>query len=120
MKNKSIVSALVVLGCFMMAGAALAAYPALPSGEPLSLNEIADIVFEVVDFIILMSGVVVTAFIIISGIRWATAGSDTTKVENAKQAFKAGIIGALVILGVGVIVNTVEVIITDRDFFFFF
>ncbi len=116
----NIVPVLSVLGYLAMAGVTLAANPALPSGNPLSLGEIGLRIVQVVDFIVITSGIIVTIFIIIAGIRWAIAGSDTTKVENAKQSFKAGIYGAAIILGVGVIVNTVEAIITRRFFGGFF
>ena len=120
MKNVNIASVLLVLGYLVMAGAALAVDPEIPPGDALSLGEISFRIIQVVDFIVITSGIVVTVFIIYAGIRWAIAGSDTTKVEGAKQSLYAGIIGAAIVLGVGVIVNTVEAIITRRFFGGFF
>lgn len=44
------------------------------------------------------------------------AGSDSSKVDEAKERIKNGIIGTAVVMGVGVIINTIVAIVT-RDFF---
>ncbi len=57
---------------------------------------------------IVMAVMAAAIFIIISGIRYMTAGADTAKAESAKKQFRYVLIGTVVILGVGVIIETVK------------
>lgn len=45
--------------------------------------------------------------VMVAGIRWMMAGGDTEKISTAKTFFVHVLIGALVILGTGVIIDTV-------------
>jgi len=89
--------------------------PPVP-GQPVTLLEIVDIVFFIGNFFIFIGPVLAVITVIISGLMYMTAGGDSGKLDKAKTWFKNGIIGSLIVLGVGVIMNTVFSIVT-RDFF---
>ena len=56
-------------------------------------------------FSIAMLGVVI--FIILAGMRYMWAGGDTERAGNAKKNIRTVLIGALVIMGASVILQTV-------------
>ena len=113
----SVVALVPALTVFVgLAAVALAQMPELPPGDEITLTEIALRIQQVANFVVVVSGIIVTAYIIIAGIRWTMAGADTTKVESAKQALVAGLWGAAIVLGSGVIINTVFSLVT-RSFF---
>lgn len=89
--------------------------PPVP-GQPVTLVEITSIVFFVGDFFIIIGPVLAVIAIIISGIMFMNAGGNSEKLSRAKTWLKNGIIGGLIVLGVGVIMNTMFSVVT-RDFF---
>jgi len=56
--------------------------------------------------------------IIASGIMYLTSGSNTQRLASAKGTLKAGVIGALIIFGAGLIINTVKIFAQDPLKFF--
>lgn len=88
----------------------------LPPGRPITLTDLDYIIFRVSTFFITISGVLVMIFIIWSGITYMYAGDDTAKVDSAKARLRSGIIGAAIIFGVGVIIQTIASVVT-LDFF---
>ena len=89
---------------------------ALPPGQPITLEVLDYIIFRVSTFFISVSGVLAVIFIIWSGVTYMYAGEDTTKIQAAQGRLKSGIIGAAIIFGVGVIIQTIASIVT-LDFF---
>ncbi|PIR42102.1 MAG: hypothetical protein COV30_00150 [Candidatus Yanofskybacteria bacterium CG10_big_fil_rev_8_21_14_0_10_37_15] len=88
----------------------------LPPGKPITFDELDILIQRVAQFILVISVVLAVIFIVRAGITWMSAGSDTKKVDNAKAQLRSAIIGAFVVLGVGVIINTIASIVT-REFF---
>jgi len=88
----------------------------LPPGKPITLDVIDFIIFRVSTFFISISAVIAVVFIIWSGVTYMYAGDDTTKVQAAQARLRSGIIGAAIILGVGVIIQTIASVVT-LDFF---
>ncbi len=88
----------------------------LPAGHPITFNELDYLIERFADFFIVIGPILAVIYIIWGGIMYMSAGADTTKVDEARTRIKNGIIGAAVVLGVGVIINTVAGIVT-RDFF---
>lgn len=82
------------------------------SGQPVSLSEVEDIIRLVARFAIVVSMVIAVIFIVWGGIRYMAAGGDDGKVKIAKATIINGIIGAAVVLAVGVILNTIAGIFT--------
>jgi len=85
-------------------------------GTEVTLQEVEDIVNRVANWLIAISLVVAVIVIIVGGIRWMTAGGNDEALGKAKSWVKNGIIGALIVLAVGVILKTLGVIVT-RSFF---
>ncbi len=88
----------------------------LPSGQPVTFTEIDDLIRQIASFMIVTSVLLAIIFIVWGGITYMAAGADTTKVTEAQTRIKNGVIGAAVVLGVGVIINTIAGIVS-RDFF---
>ena len=88
----------------------------LPPGQPITLDVLDYIIFRVSTFFISISGVLALIFIIWAGVTYMYAGEDTTQIQAAQGRLKSGIIGAAIILGVGVIIQTIASVVT-LDFF---
>jgi len=88
----------------------------LPPGQPVTFDEIDYLIGRIATFMVVTSVLLAVIYIIWGGITYMAAGSDTTKVGEARERIKNGIIGAVIVLGVGVIINTIIGIVT-RDFF---
>ncbi|OGN32747.1 MAG: hypothetical protein A3I39_02475 [Candidatus Yanofskybacteria bacterium RIFCSPLOWO2_02_FULL_47_9b] len=89
-------------------------------GQGFTLTPIQDMVWYIVislgDFVIGLSMVVMITFIVISGIMMTMAGADEEKFKKARQMLVNVIWGSMVILGSGVILNTILAIV-NRSFF---
>lgn len=88
----------------------------LPAGRPITLPEVDSLVSRVAQFLLIVSVLIAIIMIVWSGITYMAAGANTTKVTEAQTRLKNAIIGAAIVLGVGVIINTVAGIVS-RDFF---
>ena len=88
----------------------------LPPGEPVTFDEVNRLIEQIANFMVVTSVLLAIIYIIWGGITYMSAGSDTTKVTEAQTRIKNGIIGAAIVLGVGVIINTIAGIVS-RDFF---
>ena len=95
---------------------------ALPNPEPpltggaVTLAEIEARITQIARFLIVIGVVLAVIFIIWGGIAYMFAGGDEGKTESAKARITNGIIGAAVVLAVGVILQTVAGLIA-RSFF---
>lgn len=88
----------------------------LPPGKPITFDELDYLIARVATFIMFASVTLAVIFTVRAGITWMSAGANPTKVTEAKEQLKSGIIGAFVVLGVGVIINTIAAVVT-REFF---
>ncbi len=88
----------------------------LPPGTPITLDVLDYLIFRVGTFFVSVSAVLAVIFIIWSGVTYMYAGDDSTKVIVAQSRLKSGIIGAAIIFGVGVIIQTIASVVT-LDFF---
>lgn len=90
--------------------------PSLPvTGAPITLAEIEDRIVQIARFLITMSLIIAVIAIVWGGILWASGG-DSKRVDKGKAFVKNGIIGAVIVLAVGVILQTLAGLIT-RTFF---
>ena len=85
-------------------------------GGAVTLAEIQDRITQIARFLILVGVVLAVIFIIWGGIAYMFAGGAEEKTTAAKERIKNGIIGAAVVLAVGVILQTVAGLIA-RSFF---
>ncbi|OGM98295.1 MAG: hypothetical protein A2915_04245 [Candidatus Yanofskybacteria bacterium RIFCSPLOWO2_01_FULL_41_34] len=88
----------------------------LPPGQPITLPEVDSLIGQIAQFMLVASVLIAVIMIVWSGITYMYAGSDATKVSEAQTRLKNATIGAAIVLGVGVIINTVAGIVT-RGFF---
>ena len=86
------------------------------TGGAITLAEIQDRITQIARFLIIVGVVLAVIFIIWGGITYMFAGGDDEKVKLAKARIMNGIIGAAVVLAVGVILQTVAGLIA-RSFF---
>ena len=87
------------------------------AGTPLTLADIQGLIETVARFLILISVVIAVIFIVWGGVMYMMAGDDTTKAGNAKTRIVNGIIGALVVLAVGLILQTLASLVNWTTFF---
>ena len=69
-------------------------------------------------FLLVAAGVIAGIVIIVAGLVWMSAGSNTTRTASAKAIFKNGVIGALIIFAAGVIINTIVLLASNWQEFF--
>ena len=86
-------------------------------GNPITLSTIQDLVETVARFLILISIVIAVIFIVWGGVMYMMAGDDTAKSGAAKTRIFNGIIGALVVLAVGLILQTLAAVVNFSTFF---
>jgi hypothetical protein len=75
----------------------------------LSIDMIMSLARSIGGFLMILGGIIATIVIIASGIRYLSAGANPQGVTSARGMLKVGIIGALIIFGAGLIINTVRV-----------
>ena len=84
----------------------------LPSPMIIDKWRIWDWLIEISNFIMGASIVLAVIVIVLSGVRWMTAGDP----KAARQMLVSGIIGTVIILGVGLIIKTVASLVTGSFF----
>ncbi len=89
-----------------------------PPGVPISLNDLISISENIGGFLMVIGGILAGIAVVWVGIVYMTSGSDSAKVKGAKDMLKAVLIGALIIFGSGVIINTIKALATNPLQFF--
>lgn len=89
---------------------------AQPTGTPVTLTEIEVRISQIAQFMIRVGAVLMVVFIIWAGITYMSAGADPTAVNKGRQRLLTAILGSLIILGVGVIIETVAGVATREVF----
>ena len=77
-------------------------------------SDIISLLGQVARFLIISSTIVAVIFIVWGGIMWMSSGSDTEKQKKAKALIQNGIIGALIVLAIGVIMQTIYHFVTTQ------
>ena len=83
------------------------------SGDALTLPRISDILIVIGNYMVTFGIILAVIMIVWGGITYMMASDKT---ENAKKRIYNGIIGAAVVLGVGLIIKTVASVITGTFF----
>lgn len=89
--------------------------PPVP-GRGLTLGELAVLIARVGGFLQSAAVILVIIAIIFSGIMYMKAGADENAIKKAKGWFRNALIGALIIMAVGLLINTIANIVS-RQFF---
>ncbi len=92
--------------------------PTVPGigGSAITLAEIEDRITQIARFLIIVGVILAVVFIVWGGITYMFAGGNEEKAGAAKTRILNGIIGAGVVLAVGVILQTLSGLIA-RSFF---
>ena len=85
-------------------------------GTAITLDEIEDLIRRIAQFLIIISVIIAVIFIIWGGIMYMASRGDEEAAKKGKDTIWNGVIGAAVVLGVGVILQTLAGLIT-RSFF---
>lgn len=93
-----------------------AAASSLPAGNPITFDFIDNLAATLLNFIIGLSGILMVGSIVVSGIMITTSRENPLRFKSGIAALKTAIWGSAVVLGVGVIINTIWALVT-RDFF---
>lgn len=73
----------------------------------LTLNRVEVLIQDGVTIFFEIAGVIIVGFMIYAGFLIMTAGGDTKRYDQGKRMLYQTIIGAAVVLGVGIIANTI-------------
>ena len=87
------------------------------AGQPITLTDVQGIIETIARFMILISVVIAVIFIVWGGISYMSAGDDASAAGAAKSRIVNGIIGALVVLAVGLILQTLASLVNWTTFF---
>src|SRR3989344_177707 len=92
--------------------------PPLPPGTGLTAKGIIEkILIPFANFLIGAGIILAIIAIVVSGVMYLKAGGTEANITKAKTWFKNGIIGAFIILAVGVIILTIYNIVVTGNFF---
>lgn len=117
-KMKKILSIMALAMVLLMPLLVLAQLPgpAVPTVPGTTLTEIENIIRRVAQFMLIIGVIVAIIFIIWGGITWMMAGGADDKIKTAKTRIWSGVWGALIIIAVGLILQTLAGLVT-RVFF---
>ena len=86
----------LVLSMPFVSGARAAELPSMTEADINNFNQILDPVFKTYNFIKYFASVVAVVFLLIAGIQFMTAGSDSMKRETAKNRVAYVLMGLFV------------------------
>jgi hypothetical protein len=104
--QKGIIIALVLLPVVAMAATLPNPTPPV-SGYGVTVSEVLGLINQVARWLIGIALVIATIMIIWGGIRLMFASGEEATVKGAWQRINGGVIGAVIVLGVGVILQTI-------------
>ncbi|MBI4117321.1 MAG: hypothetical protein HY451_01410, partial [Parcubacteria group bacterium] len=107
------VAFLVLLPMLALAQLPTVSPPIVPG---TSLTEVEGIIRRVAQFILVLGVIAALIYIVLGGIAWMRAGGDPTKITTAKTQIWSGVWGALVVIAIGLILQTLAGVVT-RVFF---
>jgi hypothetical protein len=120
LKYKQIAKVGVATAMALMPVIVLAQLPTPTSpyaGQPITLADVQGLIETVARFLIIVSVIIAVIFIIWGGIRYMMAGDDASAASAAKSTIVNGIFGALVVMAVGLILQTLASLVNWTQFF---
>ena len=116
MKKYLVISAIAMILLLPILVLAQLPGPTVPTVPGTTLTEVENIIRRVAQFMLVIGVIIAIIFIIWGGIQWMRAGGDPTKITAAKTQVWSGVWGALVVIAVGLILQTLAGVVT-RVFF---
>ena len=119
-KFKTVAKVSIATAMALMPALVLAQLPTPTSpyaGQPVTLSDVQGVIETIARFLILVSVIVAVIFIVWGGVRYMSAGDDSSRLGEAKSTIINGIIGALVVLAVGLILQTLATVVDWTTFF---
>lgn len=121
---KKLVNISSVVGSLVMLSAPLVAFadslgqpePGIAGGSAWTLDKVKSVINTIGQTMIILGVVIAVIFIIWGGINYMLAQGDPKKADTAKTQIKNGLIGAAIVLGVGVILQTISSLVTGQFF----
>ena len=105
-----IVLAMLVMPMMVFAQVGPPDLPGDPTGGEvgIDLGDIETLIEQIGQFLITLGVLIAVVMIVVAGIRYMMAGGDPTKAADARKMLINGLIGAAIILGVGILLATVQ------------
>ena len=98
----------ILIGLVLLVGVAHAATPAPIEGTALNVGDVVGFVEKIANYLLIVAGLLVVIYIVYGAIKMITSRGDSTAFGEGKKIVINALIGAAVIFGVGVIVNTIR------------
>lgn len=92
--------------------------PAIPvsGAKPITGLDLYSAITGIAGFLIVVGPIILVVALIINAITLMGGGASAAAVGKAKQGFWYSILGGLIVFGVGVIINTIAVIVSGQFF----
>ena len=88
----------------------------LPPGDPITYQKLTNLLDNTAKFLYTAGITLAVITLIVSGIMYFKSGAGPEGTKSAKGWFKNGIIGVFIILAIGVIIKTIQIIVEGRFF----
>jgi len=88
----------------------------IPGNEPITLPEARSIIGAIGGFLVIIAPIILIISLILAAITYMSGGASPEAVKRAKSWFGNAVIGAFIIFGAGVIINTIAAVVS-RNFF---
>lgn len=69
----------------------------VPQPDQARITDIGLLVSSAIDIVIIISGILVFALLVMGGIQWMTSGGDKTKTEEARNRITAALVGLAIV-----------------------
>ncbi|HHH12465.1 MAG TPA: hypothetical protein ENJ77_01160, partial [Candidatus Moranbacteria bacterium] len=85
--------------------------PAAEAGVISDAPRVSDLALGVLQFLLGIVGIFMLTMLVISGLRYLSAGGDEARLEAAKSSLRYSLIGSAVVFGAMVLVTTMKYIL---------
>lgn len=84
------------------------------NGQISSETDITQVIFTIIDWVLIVTGAFAVLMLIIGGFRYITSAGNESQVEGAKNTMTFAIIGLVIVLLAYVIATTINTIILGK------
>lgn len=98
----------ILIGLVLFVGVAHAATPAPIEGKALNVGDVVGFVEQIANYLLIVAGLLAVIYMVYGGIKMIMSRGDPKAFGDGRAIVINAAIGALVVFGVGVIVNTIR------------